>query len=108
MILKDIGKYRRALPLLSSDSIAALLQAYDESESGDATLQQEALRRCTKQLGDRAQQLLSLRYEKAMNLDDAAAKIGSSVVAVKKALSRIRTQLRDCVTRRIASGELAR
>ncbi len=107
MILKDIGRYRRALPLLSPDSIASLLEAYEVSEKSDANLEQEALRRCTQELGGRAKQLLALRYEQAMNIEQAAAQIGSSVAAVKKALTRIRAQLRECVGRRLASANAA-
>ncbi|MBE7467334.1 MAG: sigma-70 family RNA polymerase sigma factor [Planctomycetes bacterium] len=106
LILRDLERHRRALPLLSPESIAAVQRAYDEIEASEPGAELEALRACVASLDEPARHMLELRYTEALGLDALAQRLSRSVAAVKKALTRLRARLQECVARKLAaSGE---
>lgn len=67
-----------------------------------------ALKDCLDQLKPAGRELLLSRYESGESLGELAARIGRSVGGVRVSLSRLRSQLSDCIDRRIerdAAGE---
>ncbi len=61
----------------------------------------DALRECMKQLTGRAADLISMRYAQGQTSREIAYSTNQDPVAVRMALSRIRTALRDCITVRL-------
>jgi len=103
LIQRDYERFRRSLPLLSPEAIAALLVAYDQEDVGTSS-ELEALRNCMGQLSERSKILLRLRYEEELSIESCADRIAGTAVAVKKALTRIRAQLHRCVDQRLGRG----
>jgi RNA polymerase sigma-70 factor (ECF subfamily) len=60
-----------------------------------------ALRECVRALQGRANELLRLRYEEALEPRTIAARVGMAIVAVRVALSRTRASLRECIERKL-------
>ncbi|TWU42384.1 RNA polymerase sigma factor [Novipirellula artificiosorum] len=57
----------------------------------------EALDRCLTRLGDRARELLRLRYEEGMDLVEIRSVLGGKHSAITMKLHRLREQLRTCI-----------
>jgi RNA polymerase sigma-70 factor, ECF subfamily len=96
MILKDLDRHRRGLPLLTPEAIQSVLTVSDQAQA-EPTAEQDMLRRCLQRLSAHAKRLIALRYERSLPLDQLAAEVAASIAAVKKALSRIRAQLHRCM-----------
>ncbi len=96
-------KTKRLPIVLSPEAIQAVSSAFDRSEemsSGKA----EALERCLDQLPEKSRQLLSLRYERSLKIEQIAHELQATLDAVYQSLSRLRTRLLDCVNRRLSAG----
>ncbi len=65
----------------------------------------EALRHCLDGLKPDQRNLIELRYNKDGSLHREAERLGKSSDTIYKRLERLRTLLRQCVTRRMGSGE---
>jgi RNA polymerase sigma-70 factor (ECF subfamily) len=123
--LEKEGRHARSLP---PEVLPALVAAYDrtagdfvtagafgeegtsEFAQGDSPAQsrRDALELCLKELPDKSRSLLAMRYEEGLSSVKAAERVGSTVDAVHKALSRIRLKLEACIERRLRlSGERA-
>src|SRR5262245_50762841 len=87
---------------LAQHLIQALQDAYDRTEA-DASDPAEALEHCLKQPPEKSRRLLTLRYEHALKLGQIAERLGATLDAVHKALSRLRERLQKCVERRLAT-----
>jgi RNA polymerase sigma-70 factor (ECF subfamily) len=93
------------LPLpLAPETIQALLDAFERTQKPRSAYG-AALERCMESLPDRARQLLALRYEQSLHLGEIAQRVGSTLDAVHKTLSRLRARLQECVEQRLAAGE---
>jgi RNA polymerase sigma-70 factor, ECF subfamily len=57
------------------------------------------LRRCQEGVSGRAKEILRLRYEEALPLEEIAARLRVSHVSVRVMISRIRTALLSCIER---------
>jgi RNA polymerase sigma-70 factor, ECF subfamily len=73
--------------------------------NADSEAELQALGQCAKELSPADCELLDLRYQKAQNATQIAAKVGRSAVAVRKALFRIRAVLHRCIVERLKSEE---
>ena len=71
------------------------------AEDQDATAYVAALRQCLQQANGRERELLRLRYEQNLGLEEIGAKVGLAAEGVKTALRRLRAKLADCVRRRL-------
>ncbi len=103
---RKLGKSRvQFLPpdvaLSLADEVAQQEQA--ESAPADRVL---ALRACMSRLDDEQRQLLGLRYtaNAPARLDEVAKSQGKSPDALYKKLERLRTSLRECVSRRMGGN----
>ena len=56
----------------------------------------QALGRCLERLGERAREMLALRYERGLSLQEVARRQQRTVNAVNKALAKIRRFLAEC------------
>jgi RNA polymerase sigma-70 factor (ECF subfamily) len=71
-------------------------------DGGDA--QREALDSCLQQVGDRARQVVELRYRDGLARGVIAERLGLGVEGVKSLLARTRAALGDCIRRRLGDG----
>jgi RNA polymerase sigma-70 factor (ECF subfamily) len=102
-LMQRWDKTKRLPIVLSPEAIQAVSSAFDRSEemsSGKA----EALERCLDQLPEKSRQLLSLRYERSLKIEQIAHELQATLDAVYQSLSRLRTRLLDCVNRRLSAG----
>lgn len=103
-------KYRKRHQLLSVESLELLADRVATLEHQDASeppARISALQECLGSLGPDARQLLELRYSNSSGRDalkKQARSTGMSMDAIYKKLERLRTALRDCVTKRINKG----
>ncbi|MFK7788498.1 MAG: sigma-70 family RNA polymerase sigma factor [Phycisphaeraceae bacterium] len=88
-------------------ALDALAGAYDRlSDSSDEM--RDALEHCIGMLPERSRRVIELRYKQNKRVDSIADMLGSSANAVSGVLFRVRQSLRDCIEKRIASGEAKR
>jgi RNA polymerase sigma-70 factor (ECF subfamily) len=94
-----VARWRRAAPRarawLPPDVEEKLAVTYAELED-ELAPRRRALRTCVEKLGERARELLVLRYEKLQSLQQIGRDQGMSLNAVNKALGKIRKFLSDC------------
>ncbi|MBU4460508.1 MAG: RNA polymerase subunit sigma-70, partial [Verrucomicrobia bacterium] len=96
-------KNRRTPIAFAPETMEAILAAFDAEEPADST-RDAALTQCIGKLPDKSRRLVTMRYEEGLSLDAIARRIASTLDAVNKALSRIRTALRDCIEQRIVEA----
>ena len=95
-------KVKRAPVLLAPEAIQAVSLAFDRSEAS-ASRQAEALERCLEQLPAKSRDLLKLRYERSLKVEQIAKEVQATLDAVYQSLSRIRIRLQECVERRLST-----
>ncbi len=95
----------KRLPIvLPPEAIQAISRAFDRSEEL-ASQKADALEDCLDQLPEKSRQLLSLRYERSLKIEQIAQELQATLDAVYQSLSRLRVKLQDCVNRRLAAQE---
>jgi RNA polymerase sigma-70 factor (ECF subfamily) len=70
----------------------------------EADARSEALAGCLDRLDRRGRELLRLRYRESLDPPTIAERLGSNPGAVRTALSRLRSALHDCISRRLATA----
>lgn len=90
------------LPLGDFPELEAALSDAQEHLSDQSESRQKALVTCQERLSDQYRRFIDLRYGENRSHDEIAECLRMSVGAVKVALSRIRTLLRQCVEHRLA------
>ncbi len=98
----ELRQKQRRDRLVFSDDAMRLLNEEATRAAEHASDRGDALRRCIGRLSERNRQMLALRYDGQESIDDIAQRLGRSVQAVYKALSRIRHSLHDCVSKALA------
>lgn len=88
--------------LPSTDLLESIDQAFAEEDDDDQLLM-AALARCRDELGASALSLLDLKYVHDLSMRAIADKTQRSERAVITAIARVRRQLMDCITTRLAS-----
>jgi RNA polymerase sigma-70 factor (ECF subfamily) len=88
----------------SPKAIQAMLDAYERTEATESA-RAEALQECMEHLPEKSRRLLRLRYDQALKLGEIAERLGATLDAVHKALSRIRLRLYHCVERRLLAAQ---
>ena len=84
--------------VFSSEIIDSITDAYvDLQPEVDDRL--EGLRACMEKLSERHQRVIELRYARQLSQDQIAAQVGSNGRAINAMLFRIRTALRECVSK---------
>jgi RNA polymerase sigma-70 factor (ECF subfamily) len=78
--------------------------ADDGSTEADPAGQITALRHCRQGLQENARRLVTLRYDRGLDMKSIAEDLGSSIGAVKVALLRVRLALARCVQAKLKEG----
>jgi RNA polymerase sigma-70 factor (ECF subfamily) len=95
------------LQLLAPDvaqSLADAVAAQERPPSSEPTDRVEALRHCISRLSPDQQELIRMRYgdESANALSEKAKRAGKNLLTLYKRLERLRSLLRECVTRQLS------
>lgn len=90
--------------MLSEAAVNVVARQYAEQaqELSDRSI---ALQECLKRLNAKSHQLIGMRYEYGMAVQDIAQKFGTSASVISVTLSRVRTLLKQCITKRLAEGD---
>ena len=72
-----------------------------ENEAFESEL--SALEKCLQKVGDRGQELLTLRYRKSLSCGEIASRLGRTQGAIWDALYRVRNMLAGCVRRSLSA-----
>ena len=106
--IKEIARNTVRMHVRKGKSVEKHLDAYrqwvlDKSNGNNDELgfRSLALKDCQSQLTERNQQLLKLRYQERMSMAEIADYLGRSSDAITKAVSRIRSELRLCINRKL-------
>jgi RNA polymerase sigma-70 factor, ECF subfamily len=96
------------LQLLAPDVAQALadaVAAQDRPVSNEPTDRVEALRHCVGKLSADQQELIHMRYgdDSSNALSEEARRAGKNLLTLYKRLERLRSLLRECVTRQLSS-----
>jgi RNA polymerase sigma-70 factor (ECF subfamily) len=102
LVLRHFRARERGLVALDEPAIEALLAASNRVFP-EAGAHQAALDECMDELPERSRRLLRLRYGHGMDVAQIAVDVGGTHEAVRKALVRLRSALRDCARRRLAA-----
>jgi RNA polymerase sigma-70 factor (ECF subfamily) len=89
------------------DRVYELLAAAAVEDAEPIDQQRLALETCLQKLPEPQRKLVEQAYAAGVRIDDLAAALGRTAMAVYKSLHRIRIALADCVGRTIAAEELA-
>lgn len=99
-VLENYRQRKRANVL----SVAALTALSNDAPAAEIMRSREAaLTRCIEKLAPKSRELLWRRYTRRENSDEMAQGIGITSTAVRVALSKVRTFLRDCVSTELKS-----
>lgn len=102
-VLQSFDKTRRAPVPFAPETLEAILAAFDAEEPA-ASPRDAALVACIGKLPEKSRSLVAMRYDEGLSLDAIARRIASTLDAVNKALSRIRSALRECIEQRVAEA----
>lgn len=102
-VMQSFEKWKKVPVPLSPEAVQAVMEAYEETQP-ESSAARAALDACLSSLPEKSRQLIALRYEQSLKLDEIAELVDSSLDAVHKALSRIRAALRKCVEQKLAAG----
>ena len=94
--------------LVFDDETVACVERAFADEPAEEIRKLDFLRECVRELGDRGRQLCEMRYHddlKPAAISEAMAMPGT---AVRKALQRVRIQLRQCIERKAAAEGVGR
>ncbi|MEM9280758.1 MAG: sigma-70 family RNA polymerase sigma factor [Verrucomicrobiota bacterium] len=85
--------------LVSTSSVAE----EEEKELGDSGVARlKALKECLSSLPEKSREMMRSRYEDELSAQEIAEAFGMKPPAVRKALERVRTSLRNCMEDRIS------
>jgi len=101
---------RKRHPLAFSPEIMERISEATERGETQSRVPEEkvALQACMETLPEKSKHLLALRYEHDHGLDAISQQVGATRDAVHKALTRLRTRLRDCMRAQLASSAMER
>ncbi len=72
-------------------------------EAGENADVLRALRLCVEELQENARQIIRLRYEGGLSVQNLAERFNRTIGGLTKTLSRLRASLKDCVARRLGA-----
>jgi RNA polymerase sigma-70 factor (ECF subfamily) len=101
-VLQYGRRNRRGPSALAPCELEYLVAAFDEAErSGLLEDRIDALRACLQTVSQHVRELLRLRYEERLSLEQMAQHSKSNPETIRKALYRARIALRKCIDRRL-------
>lgn len=107
LVINERRKDARRKRIISDNLTEVLLASSsaseeEEDEMGDfALLRLNALKECVKTLPEKSLRLLKSRYEDDHSAQDIAEEFSMNPPAVRKALERMRTALRECMEEKL-------
>ena len=101
LVMRHFRQRQRGVTILSPEAVEAVLEASNRAPV-EPSLRQRALQQCLDGLPDKSRTLVRLRFAAGMTFEEAAARVGSTGDAVRKAVARLREALRDCIEKRMA------
>ncbi len=93
--------------VFDDDTVACVEQAF-AYESAEELQKMEFLQACVQELDGRGRQLCELRYQDELKPAAISESVGLPGTAVRKALQRIREQLRKCIERKATAEGVGR
>ncbi len=88
--------------LVDNQLMEQITEAFTDKPSGSTEVN-VALEHCISNLTDRARNLIQLRYVRDLSPRDIADRLGTSANVVSVTLNRVRTTLKNCISKRLAS-----
>lgn len=83
---------------LLDDAVDAAFEEFQEiRQRDDAETWREALERCLQRIPDRGRRVLDARFTDGLGYQQIGERVGMSLEAVRKALFRLKKQVRTCV-----------
>lgn len=86
------------------EDVLTLLAADGEAAADRLAAEREALQECLQKLPAPQRALVEAAYAPGARIDDLAARLGRTAMALYKALHRIRAALADCAERTLQEG----
>ena len=100
-VLRIRQRHRRETSLserLLDDAIDAAFAEFQTAQRGEAVQDwHEALERCLRRLPDRGRKVLQARFADELSYEQIGQHVGMTIEAVRKALFRLKKQVRLCV-----------
>lgn len=103
LVRNELRKQKRHQRLLHEGLTQLLIKAEAQSVESWEQCHMPALRDCVEQLPPRSRKLVAGRYGDGWKAADLAHHFGMSAAAVRQALGRIRSQLKNCIDHRTAT-----
>jgi RNA polymerase sigma-70 factor (ECF subfamily) len=76
-----------------------------ETSANRLELRERLLHECVAKLADDHRDAVNLRYQENLSLEDMATRLGRTVGALYRLLSRVRAVLHECVTKNLSRPE---
>ena len=99
LLYKALRRERREPPMADPALVESVWVEYESDDRGAGYL--DALRECFSALGERASDVLRLRYHNRLGGAAIAGRIGMTEAGVKSILVRSKKKLRGCIERRL-------
>ncbi|MEM1294566.1 MAG: sigma-70 family RNA polymerase sigma factor [Verrucomicrobiota bacterium] len=93
--------------LVFDDETVACVESAFVNEPAEELQKMDFLQECVRELDGRGRQLCEMRYQDELKPASISESLGLPGTAVRKALQRIREQLRQCVERKAAAEGLS-
>jgi RNA polymerase sigma-70 factor (ECF subfamily) len=90
---------------LSPEAIQRVSEAFDRLESTSEVRRQDALEECLARLPEKSRELIQSRYGDERRPQQIAEETGRTIAAVYHMLSRVRSQLEDCIRQRLRAWD---
>ena len=100
-IMQYWDKQKKGAVLFSPEIMESILAAYERTETNNAEMI-DALESCIKKLPEQQSKIIKYKYRERLKLEAIAEKIGKSLAATQKSLSRMRFTLQDCIKKQLA------
>lgn len=101
-VLNYRRKHQRQVPVERVILFDSMDAAFAEQQQAGQPEALDDLRICLEDLPKRSREIIRLQYQEERTYEEIGATLEMKIEAVRKALYRIRKQLRECVEKRIA------
>ena len=108
-VLRAKRRHQRERTLAQRVLDDAIDAAFDEFQSSrtshERELRRDALARCIGQISDRGKRVLEARFIDELGYPQIGERLSMSIEAVRKALFRVKKQVRECVETRLRAAQ---
>ena len=106
LLAKRRHQRERSLPeRLLDDAIDAAFDEFQAAGRNEAESWREALRRCLERVPERGRRVLSGRFADELSYQQIGERLGMTIEAVRKALFRLKRQVKSCVERSLKAAQ---